>query len=383
MEPGHQSKHVKRVQRQAVVGSALAALGACLWAGCSGNARPPAPPAVAASPYVGAAACAECHRPIFDRQAASNHARTLRAGGPAELPDGSRAAGPIKDKETGLEYRIEPAAAGTRQVVTQDGREVASANLDYLLGSGHHGTSPMSFDGKEWRYLSLTFYGAHGWDFSPMHGIGNATARRKNATGWPVTQEELQKCFGCHSTRLGFHNAALDPAQTELGVRCESCHGPGRAHIEAVRAKATDRAIQNPRKWSNESFMALCQQCHNETATLEGTLFGVPEDPADPGAVKYHVYGISRSRCFKESGERFRCTTCHNPHANSETRPAFYEAKCLSCHSGATPEEKPCPVNRKTGCLSCHMPKVQVEKHTYFADHWIRARSPFLKKSGK
>ena len=28
--------------------------------------------------------------------------------------------------------------------------------------------------------------------------------------------------------------------------------------------------IENPKTWSAESFMALCQQCHNGTSSVEG-----------------------------------------------------------------------------------------------------------------
>jgi hypothetical protein len=94
--------------------------------------------------------------------------------------------------------------------------------------------------------------------------------------------------------------------------------------------------------------------------------------------VKYHVYGIEKSRCYTESKGAFNCTTCHNPHEKTVTTPVFYEAKCLSCHTQGKSESTSCPVNPRADCLSCHMPKVRVELHTDFADHWIRARSPFL-----
>jgi formate-dependent nitrite reductase cytochrome c552 subunit len=241
----------------------------------------------------------------------------------------------------------------------------------------------MTYDGSGWRYLSLTYYAAHGWDFSPMHELGDAEARKKNAAGWPVSVEELRKCYGCHSTRLEFRGASLDTARTELGVRCESCHGPGRAHVEAARAEASDLAINNPKKWSTESFMALCEQCHNPNSTLDGVISGIPEDPASPATVKYHVHGLQQSRCFRESQGALRCTTCHDPHGPAESDPKFYEARCLGCHQPKRAGQVACPVNPSADCLSCHMPKVPVEKHTKFADHWIRAVSPFVKKQKK
>ena len=97
------------------------------------------------------------------------------------------------------------------------------------------------------------------------------------------------------------------------------------------------------------------------------------------------------------------CLTCHDPHRNSETSPAFYEAKCLKCH-GSTPvpghrsvepglpsleamrdvtKKVACPVNPSRDCVSCHMPKVQTSvPHTSFTDHYIRAR-PAKPNSGR
>jgi hypothetical protein len=129
--------------------------------------------------------------------------------------------------------------------------------------------------------------------------------------------------------------------------------------------------------------MALCQQCHNETATLEGTLMGIPDDPADPSVVKYHVHGLQQSRCFSQSNGALRCTTCHDPHGNSESDPAYYQARCLSCHAPKTAKQVSCPVEPSGDCLPCHMPKVEVEKYTRFADHWIRARSPFAPRTSR
>jgi hypothetical protein len=236
----------------------------------------------------------------------------------------------------------------------------------------------MTRDTKGWRYLTLTYYAHGGWDLSPMHGLNPASLEDKGEAGWPVSPADVQKCWSCHSTRLEFDGSELAPERSELGVRCEGCHGPGRAHVEAVRAKAPDLAIQNPAKWSSESFAALCQQCHNETATVEGTMLGISDDPRDPNTVKYHVHGMKQSACFRKSNGKFSCSTCHDPHDKSETSPAFYEARCVTCHQPQTAGKVDCSAGHRTGCLTCHMPKVEVAKYTRFADHWIRARSPFV-----
>lgn len=354
-----------------------------LWAGCTSPASKqvavtPAPD----SPFVGSEACGECHAEIFAKQSKSHHALTLAPMSPEWAAAHLDTKTHLTDKQTGLEYVLEEKDGAYFQVTRRDGVEVARAKLDYLLGSGHHGVSPMALDDEGWKYVALSYYAKGGWTFSPMHDVGGPDERAKNAAGWPVSTGEVRKCFTCHSTRIEFAGDKIDPAQTELGVRCESCHGPGRAHSEAMRsggAATTDRKITDPKKWSTPSYMALCQQCHNENSTLDGVMFGIPDDPADPAIAKFHVDGLVRSPCYKKSAGKLRCSTCHDPHDSAKEEPAFYNARCLSCHQPQTPKQKPCPVNPKTGCTSCHMPKVEVAKFTKFADHWIRAKSPFTK----
>src|SRR5206468_920755 len=106
------------------------------------------------------------------------------------------------------------------------------------------------------------------------------------------------------------------------------------------------------------------------------------------------------SRCYTESGGAMSCLTCHDPHRDSDRSAAFYEKRCLACHSGkpanghvsvdytgihistdggSAAGETPgrpgsvCKVNPSSGCLDCHMPKVrQPTLHTYLTDHYIR-----------
>ena len=351
----------------------------CAWAGCSRPASSPVNPAPKSS-FVGARACAECHAEIFAKQAETPHARTLRPASvdAPEFEHAERARQTHPDN--GLEYRLEQRAGQWHQVRFKDGKELGAIPVGFLVGSGTHGTSPMSRGANGWLYLALTYYAHGGWDISPMHGLDTASLEDRELDGWPVRDSEMQKCWGCHATRLEFAGSEVAPERSELGVRCESCHGPGRAHVEAARRKLPDLAIQNPGKWKAESFMALCQQCHNETATLEGTLMGISEDPADPNTVKYHVHGLEQSRCYQQSAGRMTCITCHDPHGKSETLPAFYEARCTGCHQPGRPDQVACKAGKRSNCLTCHMPKVEVEKYTHFADHWIRARSPFVGK---
>ena len=63
-------------------------------------------------------------------------------------------------------------------------------------------------------------------------------------------------CIGCHTVGFDKPGGFFDINVTGylLGVQCESCHGAGRAHVEAAGKKPLPNA-----KWSREK---ICGQCH-------------------------------------------------------------------------------------------------------------------------
>jgi hypothetical protein len=89
---------------------------------------------------------------------------------------------------------------------------------------------------------------------------------------------------------------------------------------------------------------------------------------------------LTFSKCFTDSGGSLSCSTCHDPHRETEKTASFYEVRCLGCHArqatGATPtagRQTTCKVNPARDCLDCHMPKVPfAELHTTLTDHYIR-----------
>jgi hypothetical protein len=63
-------------------------------------------------------------------------------------------------------------------------------------------------------------------------------------------------CIGCHTVGFDKPGGFFDINVTGhlLGVQCESCHGAGRAHVEAAGKKPSPNA-----KWSRQK---ICGQCH-------------------------------------------------------------------------------------------------------------------------
>jgi hypothetical protein len=155
----------------------------------------------------------------------------------------------------------------------------------------------------------------------------------------------------------------------ELGVRCESCHGPGSQHLEAVKAENWLEArsrIENPRRYNALQILEQCGSCHREPPPDASLV-----DWADPANTRFQPIGFSQSRCFKESKGALSCLTCHDAHTNARRgEPAFYAAICANCHN-ATKSPPTHSSSVGNDCVSCHMPKVQAMRHLDFANHWI------------
>jgi hypothetical protein len=92
--------------------------------------------------------------------------------------------------------------------------------------------------------------------------------------------------------------------------------------------------------------------------------------------VRFQPYRLANSHCFDGADPRISCVACHDPHQKVSHDPAYYDQKCLACHSAtallAPPHAKVCSV-AKSNCSSCHMPRVPFPGgHFIFTDHDIR-----------
>ena len=199
------------------------------------------------------------------------------------------------------------------------------------------------------------------------------------------------RCLYCHATNVRGGKVRVGPESADHGIGCERCHGPGRNHLQAVAGQFHDMSIAGSPLASTKDLARLCNNCHSLHSPE------VERDVPRTDPIWHRSPGISFgwSRCSIESGERFNCLTCHEPHRAAEKSAAAYEAKCLSCHSRSSPspdasrampptpreELSPspiatvCPVDPGRGCVGCHMPRVRDETlHIPLTDHYIRVR---------
>jgi nitrate reductase cytochrome c-type subunit len=268
------------------------------------------------------------------------------------------------------------------------GHERDSIPVDNAFGSGKTGITLVAFVGSEVMELNKSYFPhLKAWYLTPGHEKQKATD-----VGMMYKPDQSLQCVHCHAVTTP--DSTLKPDPAFFGVGCESCHGPGSAHVEAMRAgKPLGLSMERLQEWDATRLNTLCARCHRGRDDIS-----MSSEQANQ-TNRFMPYGLMKSRCFLGSGNRLSCMTCHDPHGDAMTDPKGYEAACLSCHSGRAAATQPvsgnpsaipthttvkdgsliarsCPVNRRHGCIGCHMPSRVVFPHskvpTRMADHFIR-----------
>jgi hypothetical protein len=324
----------------------------------------PLPVDLSKAEFIGDAACAPCHPAEAAKQARTAHAATLRIMDRASLGPLAPPAGKIPRSDIVLGD-----APGGRYTLGIAGEQGEPMDLSYAVGSGKTGMTHVALmEDNQLLELSRSYFPAgKKWYVTPGH-----QTRRSDQVGMVYTPKQARECFLCHAVTVPSYGVAPSPGF--FGVGCEACHGPGSVHVDAAKSgQPIAGTVERIAGWKSKKVNDLCGRCHRtqQSVAMKTSQSGMTN--------RFQAYGLMKSRCFKESGEALSCVTCHDPHTNTSRVEAHYEAACLKCHEPAVAAGpaagKPCPVNPKTGCVPCHMPKRAVFKNTeiptMMADHFI------------
>lgn len=319
-----------------------------------------APAAVAAASddggYLGDEACAVCHPDQTKAHHATRHFTTMRAASRVGLGTNAPRAGVIPLGGFSLEEQGENGGF----VLTRELPEKRSLPLHLALGSGKVGITFISFLSKESTLEArMSYFPPHSlWDMTPGQ---EKPKKGDDVFGHVRTGKDAQRCVRCHSVTLP--RDGLLPKTKFFGVGCESCHGPGKAHVAAAQAgNLSDLRMEKLGSWKSARLNDLCGKCHR-------TVKDVADVPPHPAlTVRFQPVGLARSRCRNPDGSVLSCLTCHDPHTDAPSY-SRTEAVCMSCHpasapvsrsrTSATVHNKACPVNPRANCVSCHMPRRQ------------------------
>ena len=171
--------------------------------------------------------------------------------------------------------------------------------------------------------------------------FGSQTSRAQAPPAHPPGYVGSDTCLACHDDKAQTlkgtpHAQAKNPRSPEATQGCESCHGPGQAHVD-------DDAKGHIRKFGeikSGEINQTCLSCHNrgEHAGWEGST---------------------------HERRDLNCTTCHSVHSPKAAAHQLVKATetqlCATCHRLQVAKTERAvahmPVREgKMSCSSCHNP---------------------------
>jgi DmsE family decaheme c-type cytochrome len=225
-----------------------------------------------------------------------------------------------------------------------------------------------------------------------------APAAAATQAGEYVGQET---CLTCHEDRdyKGTLHAMTSNARTPASTHgCESCHGPGKAHVDGGGDKTK---IINPANLKPQQSSEICATCHNRDSHLLWS--GSQHDQRNVGCVTCHsIHAPKGERQLKAKSELELCATCHRNVVNKQNRNSHMPVRegkleCTSCHNvhgsvnakllkvGTTINESctSCHAEKRGPMLWEHPPVVEScttchDPHGSNNDRLLVARAPFL-----
>ncbi len=329
--------------------------------------------------YLGAEACAECHKDKYEGFRETAHHRTsATALGGTIL--GSFAQGDNSLEARSQALRFEMTQEGDSFYQTAHSRDPSGAErsrkerFDFVIGSGKLGQMYLYWDKDRLYQLPISYMTASDkWINSPGYRDGVANFSR------PIAP----RCLECHTTYFGVDSYTTNVYDKEnylLRISCERCHGPGSKHyrnqIEGEESETKGGPyIVSPAKLTPERSLEICAQCHSGSGV---EAFGKPfshrpgadirrhyklKDMATQNQLGVHatnqIARLSESKCFRES-ESMTCVSCHDPHQQERGNLKLFSERCMKCHETM----EVCGVSDHMGagiadnCVDCHLPQM-------------------------
>ena len=377
--------------------------------------------------FVGAEACRECHEDEYNLWRRSTHGK---AGGE---PSPERIIGrfdriPLQFRDAEVVPSV-TAEGEYRFTVRQTGLPEKVLKVDAVIGGGHivgGGTQSYfsKFSDGTLRMLPFDFIRDENIWFVQLRerDLWTPVGREislSDLTHWPPfrilgTHSDFSNCQNCHGTQLlvEYDSAAakIETRFATLAINCESCHGPGKRHVELALSeslRAEDIGLPSLSALGKDGSLNVCFQCHAvKDALRDGYLPGMElesyyslklpilgNNPYLPdGRVASFAYQQNHlfSDCYLSGS--MTCVDCHDPHSQgyrdisgNALNGRFDNGQCTGCHAGkrVSPEDHShhVPDSPASRCTSCHMPFLQhrgIGKQLKFAraDHTISIPRP-------
>jgi predicted CXXCH cytochrome family protein len=395
------------------------ALGIAAWLLRNPSAPPP-PPAAVDAHFVGSERCMVCHEQAAVAWSGSQHARAMQHATAATVRGDFGGTRFSWDGVTSSFFRRDD-----RFFVRTDGPEgrLADFEVKYTFGSEPLQQYLVELPGGRLQALALS------WDTRPKEAGGQRWFRQypgekidfRDELHWTKRSQNWNfMCADCHSSQVekGYDaaNDAYDTRFREVAVGCESCHGPGSAHLAWAATRAADATkgltvalderrgvgwaidavtgrAKRSRARTSDREIEVCAPCHARRAQIaEDYRAGAPlldhYLPALLAPGLYHADGQQRDEVFvwgswlqsRMHRQGVTCSDCHDPHTQKLRSEG--NAVCAPCHA-AGKYDAPSHHRHVAGtpgaqCANCHMPQATYMVVDPRRDHSLRVPRPDL-----
>jgi hypothetical protein len=314
-----------------------------------------------------ATACVSCHRPQAMAQPLTDMGRAM------QLPphNTSLNAHPaLSFRRAGYQYLVKT-QNGITQYIVSNGSQSITIPVLWAMGAKAQ-TWVVEHNGQMYESLVSYYPDTQSLDVTVGDDALHPSSLEE-AIGRPLDKEGVKTCFGCHATHAVIDHE-LNLTAFKPGLGCEHCHVGAQAHLAAALKGDLTTVPPDLDNLSSEDISSFCGTCHRSFDLV------VRQGWRGVANVRFQPYRLALSKCFNGADPRIGCIACHDPHSEVSHDSAFYDKKCLACHSpamaAAPPHAKVCPV-ATTRCASCHMPKTPFPGgHFVFTDHYIRVVKP-------
>lgn len=359
--------------------------------------------------YVGSETCIACHNEEAVRWQGSHHALAWTVPGPETVVadfDGTTFVG------NGMTVRFSTDGSSYQASVT----EADGSTRDYRIHSvvGIEPLQQYLIETEPGRLQSFDVV----WDTGKgewFHLYPDQRLPPDDGLHWTGPYKNWNaRCAECHAT--GFEknydarSRTYASTQAEIGVGCESCHGPGSAHLgwtegHPVAADLDRYGFTMDFTQGAEVAIQQCAGCHSRREAqgngnpLPGTSYGESYTLSLLQQGLYHADGQILDEVYvygsflqsKMYARGVSCINCHNPHDAKLV--AEGNAVCTQCHSPAgNPKfpslpraeyDTPDHTFHEAGsegaqCKSCHMVERVYMGNDLRADHSFRVPRPDL-----
>jgi tetratricopeptide (TPR) repeat protein len=377
--------------------------------------------AVEEADFVGSVACVECHLPQYEKWQNSHHDLAMQEA------NAKTVLGNFDDQKVSIfgiqshffrrddEYWVE----------TENGSgETEAFKVAYTFGVQPLQQYLLEFSRGRLQALSIAWdtrteeEGGQRW----FHLYPDEHIRYDDPLHWTgLAQNWNYMCAECHSTNLQKNYSANDDSYattwSEIDVACESCHGPGSAHIARAKDGDDDSGSglvlslddHGSAVWqmSDETGIAAlsepalrapiqpesCGRCHSRRGAISLDYeYGKPlldtHMPAllEPGLYhadgqildEVYVYGSFLQSKMYQAG--VTCSDCHDPHSLELKVGGEVSNVCSQCHAPArfANSEHHFHSSDDVQCVDCHMPATNYMVVDPRRDHSFRVPRPDL-----